>query len=84
MTKPNSDLIEKIMQDALGELFNWKVPLVATTIGPAFPRIADIFHDELSLLRKELLEHLAPFSENELENQFLRRNERRRFRVRTH
>ena len=67
-------IIEKIIDDALGDLADWQNPIALPSIGPKFPELADQFQDDVWSMRQELREVLEPQSVETLTNRYRKDN----------
>lgn len=76
MTGPTSKplLIKEIIEDALGNLADWKKPSSEKSIGPHFPELADEYSADLQALKEELCEMLQPWPTEELIKRFKQNN----------
>ncbi|MGJ8530439.1 hypothetical protein [Maritalea sp.] len=71
---PKAILMKEIIDDALGDLANWKKPISEKSIGPHFPKLADEYHADIQALRQVLRKMLEPWSTEELIKHFQENN----------
>ncbi|QYK39828.1 MAG: hypothetical protein KF887_10100 [Paracoccaceae bacterium] len=61
-----ADLIQRIIDGALGPLAQWRRPVSHPSVGPAFPEVFDRFEQDISQMRTALENRLALWSMAEL------------------
>lgn len=54
MTDPNAkeNLMKEIVDDALGDLADWKKPTAEKSIGPQFPKLADEYLSDIQAIKQ--------------------------------
>lgn len=67
-------LIKEIIDDALGNLADWKKPTSQKSIGPNFPKLADAYYDDIQTIKQSLIKMLEPWPEEELVKRFQENN----------
>jgi hypothetical protein len=67
-------LMKEIIDDALGELADWKKPTSQKSIGPSFPKLAASYHADIQAMKTSLLKMLEPWPAEELIKRFKEHN----------
>ncbi|MBB3994746.1 hypothetical protein GGR95_002394 [Sulfitobacter undariae] len=62
--------MKEIVDDALGDIADWKKPKSEKSIGPQFPKLADAFHADIQAIKQELYVMLEPWPAEELSKRF--------------
>jgi len=68
------NLMKEIIDDALGDLADWKKPTSQKSIGPNFPELADAYYDDIQVIKQSLLKMLEPWPAEELIKRFQEKN----------
>jgi hypothetical protein len=67
-------LMKEIIDDALGDLADWKKPSSQKSIGPNFPELADAYFADIQAIKQTLSEMLKPWPTEELIKRFQEKN----------
>lgn len=69
-------LVDNIIRDALGNLYDWSKPTAAQSIGPKYPELAEEFRQDIQSLRQELYDMLIKRSVENSNGRYVEANYR--------
>jgi len=73
-TDTKEQLMKEIVDDALGNMADWRKPTSEASIGPEFPELVQSYCDDIEALKHEIREMLAKHSPTKLINTFQKNN----------